>query len=224
MTTHLTTAAPGPEPGGSVILMIEDTFAEHECHRLAAENVKAEPSCSSCSPIGLDVRNIENSPITKDDVGWSEYKIVGLRAVRAVLIGHSNAGTFSIDENTGEVDVISAEWVFCSKNDSDGLITEPKDTLVVPWFGRRLTLDYFTHACRSFICPEQPIKGGGRIRCSVNTKYSTTESEKPKGATLPYTACLASGAAAIKHGKEGGMIPITIWISTSKIYFLPGGS
>ena len=65
------------------------------------------------------------------------------QGMRLELDNHIEIGTFSADAVPKGVNVITAEWVFAWKIDSDGYITKAKARLVACGFGQQLGVDYF---------------------------------------------------------------------------------
>ena len=95
------------------------------------------------SPIGLHVGQAESIPHNWADIQKSEFYEEGLNAMKLELGGRTDIGTFSADVVPKRVNVITAQWVFAWKTDSDGCITKAKARLVAHGCGEQLGVDYF---------------------------------------------------------------------------------
>ena len=135
--------ARGETRAGALLAKLE--WVREEMYAFNVANASSPGEFEFCfpSPTGLRVGQAESIPQNWADIKKSEFHKEWLNAMRLELDNHIEIGTFSADAVPKGVNVITAEWVFAWKIDSDGYITKAKARLVACGFGQQLGVDYF---------------------------------------------------------------------------------
>ena len=133
----------GETRAGALLAKLEWVREEMYAFNMANASSPGEFEFGFPSPTGLRVGQAESILQNWADIKKSEFHKEWLNAMRLELDNHIEIGTFSADAVPKGVNVITAEWVFAWKIDSDGYIPKAKARLVACGFGQQLGVDYF---------------------------------------------------------------------------------
>ena len=133
----------GETRAGALLAKLDLMREEMYAFNVANASSPGEFEFSFRSSIELHVGQAESIPRNWADIQKSEFYEEWLNAMKLELDGHIEIGTFSADVPPKGLNVITVNWAFSWKTDSDGYITKAKAGLVARGFGQQLGVDYF---------------------------------------------------------------------------------